>query len=44
MPRPRRCSRPTDFFPHYTARTKYVAGGEVEVLPLEMIAGTTFKS
>ena len=34
----------TDFFPRYTARTKYVAGGEVEVLPPEMIAETAFKS
>ena len=29
-----------DFFPAYTAQTKLVAGGEVEVLPLEIIAET----
>ena len=29
-----------DFFKHYTERTKLVAGGEVEVLPLEVIAET----
>jgi hypothetical protein len=30
-----------DFFKDYTERTKLVAGGEVEVLPLEVIAETT---
>jgi hypothetical protein len=34
----------TAFFPAYTARTKEVAGGVVEVLPLEIIAETTFRS
>jgi hypothetical protein len=29
-----------DFFSHYTKMTKSVAGGEVEVLPLEIIAET----
>jgi len=30
-----------DFFKRYTEETKRVAGGEVEVLPLELIAETT---
>lgn len=34
----------TAFFPAYTARTKQVAGGEVEVLPLEIIAETAFRA
>jgi hypothetical protein len=34
----------TTFFPAYTARTKEVSGGEVEVLPLEIIAETAFRS
>jgi hypothetical protein len=29
-----------EFFSHYTAQTKLAAGGEVEVLPLEIIAET----
>jgi hypothetical protein len=29
-----------DFFKRYTERTKLVAGGEVEVLPLDIIAET----
>jgi hypothetical protein len=29
-----------DFFKHYTERTKFVAGGEVEVLALEVAAET----
>jgi len=29
-----------EFFSTYTERTKHVAGGEVEVLPLEIIAET----
>ena len=29
-----------DFFKHYTERTKLVAGGEVEVLPLDIVAET----
>jgi hypothetical protein len=29
-----------DFFKRYTERTKVVAGGEVEVLPLEVVAET----
>ena len=29
-----------DFFKRYTERTKLVAGGEVEVLPLEVVAET----
>lgn len=32
----------TGFFPRYTARTKEVSGGTVEVLPLEVIAQTEF--
>lgn len=28
------------FFSHYTEKTKQIAGGEVEVLPLEIIAHT----
>lgn len=32
------------FFPAYTAQTKLVAGGEVEVLPLEIIAETKHRS
>jgi hypothetical protein len=31
----------SDFFKRYTERTRHVAGGEVEVLPLEIIAETT---
>ena len=30
-----------DFFKRYTERTKQIAGGEVEVLPLDVIAETT---
>jgi len=30
-----------DWFRHYTEQTKLVAGGEVEVLPLEIIAETS---
>ena len=30
-----------DFFKRYTERTKQVAGGEVEVLPLDIVAETT---
>jgi hypothetical protein len=30
------------FFKPYTEETKRVSGGTVEVLPLDMIAGTTF--
>lgn len=30
-----------DFFKRYTERTKFIAGGEVEVLPLDIIAETT---
>jgi hypothetical protein len=29
-----------DFFKRYTEKTKFVAGGEVEVLPLEVVAET----
>src|SRR5215831_17925972 len=29
-----------DFFSRYTEQTKHVAGGEVEVLPLEIVAET----
>ncbi len=31
-----------EFFKRYTEETKSVAGGEVEVVALEMIAGTAF--
>jgi len=30
-----------DFFKHYTEKTRQVAGGEVVVTPLELIAETT---
>ena len=30
-----------DFFKHYTEKTKQVAGGEVTVTPIELIAETT---
>jgi hypothetical protein len=30
-----------DFFKHYTERIKQIAGGDVTVLPLEIIAETT---
>ena len=33
-----------DFFKHYTEATKAVSGGGVEVLPLEIIAETKFRS
>lgn len=33
-----------DFFAGYTEKTKLVAGGEVEVLPLETIAETRFRA
>ena len=33
-----------DFFKRYTERTKLVAGGEVEVLPLDIIAETAQKA
>ena len=29
-----------DFFKHYTEQTRAVAAGQVEVLPLDLIAGT----
>jgi hypothetical protein len=29
-----------DFFKHYTEKTRHVAGGEVVVTPIELIAGT----
>jgi len=32
------------FFPAYTAETNRVAGGTVEVLPLEIIAETNFRA
>jgi hypothetical protein len=32
------------FFSRYTEQTKLVAGGEVEVLPLEIIAETAFRA
>lgn len=32
------------FFPGYTEETKRVAGGQVEVLPLEIIAETDFRA
>src|SRR6185295_4119994 len=34
----------SEFFPRYTEKTKSVAGGAVEVLPLEMIAETKFRA
>jgi len=33
-----------DFFKRYTEETRRVAGGEVEVLPLELIAETTYRA
>src|SRR5262245_63762390 len=33
-----------DFFKRYTERTKLIAGGEVEVLPLDIIAETAHKA
>ncbi len=33
-----------DFFAPYTEETKRVAGGEVEVLPLEIIAETQYRA
>ena len=30
-----------DFFKHYTEQTRQVAGGAVEVVPLELIAETS---
>jgi hypothetical protein len=33
-----------DFFKRYTEETKRVGGGEVEVLPLEIIAETAFRA
>jgi hypothetical protein len=33
-----------DFFKSYTAETRRVAGGEVEVLPLELIAETLHRA
>lgn len=32
------------FFSHYTEETKRVAGGAVEVLPLEIIAETSYRA
>lgn len=32
------------FFPAYTEATKHAAGGEVEVLPLDIIAETDFRA
>jgi hypothetical protein len=32
------------FFPQYNEHTKRIAGGEVEVIPLETIAETAFRS
>ena len=32
------------FFPHYTKETERVAGGHVEVLPLDIIAETDFRA
>jgi hypothetical protein len=34
----------SEFFPLYTEKTKSVAGGSVEVLPLEMIAETEYRA
>jgi hypothetical protein len=33
-----------EFFRRYTEKTKLVAGGEVEVLPLEIIAETKYRA
>ena len=33
-----------DFFPHYQAQTKAAGGGEVEVIPLEVVAETKFRA
>jgi hypothetical protein len=33
-----------DFFSRYTEQTKLVAGGEVQVVPLEVIAETSFRA
>jgi len=33
-----------EFFARYTAQTKLAAGGEVEVLPLEIIAQTRYRA
>jgi hypothetical protein len=33
-----------DFFRRYTEETKRVAGGEVEVVPIEVIAETVFRA
>jgi hypothetical protein len=33
-----------DFFSRYTERTDAVSGGTVEVLPLEIVAETTFRA
>src|SRR5580704_17785944 len=33
-----------DFFKHYTEKTRQVAGGEVTVTPIEMIAETTYRN
>lgn len=33
-----------DFFKRYTEETKSVAGGEVEVLPLQIIAETAYRA
>jgi hypothetical protein len=32
-----------DFFKHYTERTRQVAGGEVTVTPIELIAETAHR-
>jgi hypothetical protein len=33
-----------DFFPRYTEETKRVAGGKVEVVPLEIVAETAYRT
>ena len=33
-----------DFFSHYTEQSDIVSGGTVEVVPLEMIAETTYRA
>jgi hypothetical protein len=33
-----------DFFSHYTEQTRLAGGGEVEVLPLEVLATTEFRA
>lgn len=33
-----------DYFPGYTEETKRVAGGEVEVVPLEIVAETSYRA